>query len=303
MERAITTRLAIVGAIALGACSTVLGLEDHEAYPEDAAGVDSSLDAAPDQSLDAPTDTPSESASDAASDVVDATSDDGPPPPRVNSDIVVLYTFDEGSGNTVKDVSGNGTPLDLKIKDLFLTEWHPGYLKIKSSTIVASATPATKIYNACTASEEITVEAWVTPASTTQIGPARIVTFSPNTNERNFTLAQDNDQYFMRLRTSVTTSNGEPPVLTLPGTLTTELTHVLYTRAKDATATIYLNGTIQGTGKVVGNLSPWVDTNKLGLANEHTLDRVWFGDLHLVAVYSRALTKEEAIQNFQAGAD
>ena len=34
-----------------------------------------------------------------------------------------------------------------------------------------------------------------------------------------------------------------------------------------------------------------------------TKDRVWLGSLHLVAVYSRALTKDEALQNFAAGAD
>ncbi len=296
--------LALV-AVTAAACSTVLGLEDHEPFPADASvAADASPDVTQDVSVDTATDTAADISVDVASDAMDAASEDAPPPPpRVTKDIQVLYTFEEGSGNKVKDVSGVGAALDLTIESTGLVEWFPGYLQTKGSTLIASAGPATKIHDSCVASKEITVEAWVAPSTTGQVGPARIVTVSPDTSSRNFTLAQDNDQYFMRLRTTNTDSNGEPPVLTLPGTLTTSLTHVLYTRAADDTATIYLDGVIKGSGNIGGNFSPWEATNRFAVANEITKNRVWLGELHLVAVYSRALTATEAAQNFAAGAD
>jgi hypothetical protein len=287
-----------VSLIAAG-CSTVLGLEDHEPFPKDASVSDAGQDAGPDALQDAAVDAPA----DASADVTDANTEDSSPPERVTQDLIALYTFDEGSGDQVMDVSGVDPPLDLTIAPAFLTTWHPGYLEIKGNSLAASPGPATKIYDACTASKEITVEAWVAPATTGQQGPARIVTMSGDTSARNFTLAQDNDQYFMRLRTTNTDSNGEPPTLTLPGTLTTELTHVVFTRAADGSTTIYLNGSIQGSSKIDGTFGPWNDTFRFGLANEMTKDRTWLGSLHLVAIYSRALTKDEAAQNFAAGAD
>ncbi len=107
----------------------------------------------------------------------------------------------------------------------------------------------------------------------------------------------------MRLRTTTTDANGEPATTSSAGSLTTNLTHVLYTRAKDGSARIYPNGSIRGTRTVSGTFSPWVNSYKLGLANEHSLNRSWRGELHLTAEYSRALTQAEVSQNFAVGAD
>ena len=41
-------------------------------------------------------------------------------------DLLVLYTFQERSGTTVKDVSDTGTPLDLTIADPDAVNWIPG---------------------------------------------------------------------------------------------------------------------------------------------------------------------------------
>lgn len=288
-------------ALAAGGCSTVLGLEDHEPFPPDAPlTVDAGQDVEEDVSVEADAAPEADATADAPMDVV---SEDSAPPERVSKDLVALYTFDEGSGTTIKDVSGVSPALDLHVETGFLTAWHPGYLEIKGSTLTATTGAATKIYDACTSSNEMTLEAWVEPATTGQVGPARIVTMSVDTSSRDFTLAQDNDQYFMRLRTTSTTGNGEPPTLTLPGTLTTTLTHVVFTRESNGDTTIYLNGQIQGSSHIPGDFSNWSSSYHFGIANEMTKDRVWLGSLHLVAVYSRALTKDEALQNFAAGAD
>lgn len=110
---------------------------------------------------------------------------------------------------------------------------------------------ATKIINAVTASNAITVEAWVQPANITQDGPSRIVTLSQDTLNRNFTMAQGGsgadppDVFDFRLRTTTTSNNGIPSIRTPSGTATTMLTHVVYTRDAAGSANIYVNGFVQ----------------------------------------------------------
>ena len=220
---------------------------------------------------------------------------------------LVLYTFEEGSGTTVNDVSGVGSPLNLTVLNGAATSWVPGALSINSSTIVESSGAATKVINAVTASNAITIEAWVKPANITQDGPARIVTLSQNTGNRNFTMGQGRwgsdppDVFDLRLRTTTTSNNGMPSITTPSGTATTTLTHVVYTRDASGSAKTYVNAVSQASGTVGGNLSNWNATYKLGLANEFTLDRPWLGELHLVAIYDTALSQSQVNQRYAAG--
>ena len=222
---------------------------------------------------------------------------------RVDDGLVVLYELDEGAGTVVHDVSGVGAPLDLAIGNPAATMWIAGGLSIDSGTIVASAGAATKVIDAVTATHAITIETWVAPATTNQSGPARIVTLSANTGVRNFTLGQDLDDYDQRLRTTATTTNGIPAISTGGGALTTDLTHVVYTRAASGTATLYVDGAEAASGSIGGDLSNWDSSYRLGLANEFTMDRAWRGEIHLVAIYDRALTAAEVGQNYDAGAN
>jgi hypothetical protein len=89
-------------------------------------------------------------------------------------------------------------------------------LVINAPVLISSTEPAVKISSAVRKSHEITVEAWVKPANTTQAGPARIVTISRDPGQRNFTLGQKGGAYEMRFRTSSTSRNGEP-ALSTPG--------------------------------------------------------------------------------------
>ncbi|MCP4717283.1 MAG: hypothetical protein GY868_19345, partial [Deltaproteobacteria bacterium] len=217
---------------------------------------------------------------------------------RVTDGLQVLYTFEEGSGTTVNDVSGVGTSLDLTLENAAAVTWIAGGLVINTPTIIASSGPAAKIINTATVTNEITIEAWLRPANTDQDGPARIVTLSLNTRYRDFTLGQDMDLYDIRLRTTTTTANGKPAVDTAAGSLTTDLTHVIYTRDASGNARIYINGAQQVSGSVTGDFSTWDDTYRLALGNELTEDRPWLGTFHLAAIYDRALDPDEVVQNF-----
>jgi hypothetical protein len=230
-----------------------------------------------------------------------------PPEGRVEEGLQVLYTFQEGSGATVHDVSGAGEPLDLSIADETAVSWTAGGLSIESATLVASAGAASKVINASQASHELSVEAWLIPANATQDGPARIVTLSQDAYHRNFTLGQGlwcsypPDVYDVRLRTTTTDASGQPSLTTPAGTLSAVLSHVLYTRDAAGVARIYVDGALVMEGTRGGDLSNWASTYRLALANELSLGRPWLGELRLVAVYSRALTAAEVLQNYQAG--
>ncbi|MBW2554898.1 MAG: LamG domain-containing protein, partial [Deltaproteobacteria bacterium] len=139
---------------------------------------------------------------------------------RVTNDQVALYTFKEGSGTTVNDVSGVGAPLNLTVANEAAISWIPGGgLSVDSSTLIESGVAATKVIDAVKASNEITIEAWIKPANDTQGGPARIFTLSSNTSYRNFTIGQQTNTYDVRFRTTSTSLNGIPSVTTPAGTL------------------------------------------------------------------------------------
>ncbi len=102
-------------------------------------------------------------------------------------------------------------PLNLTIEKPEAVRWLPdGGLRVDSSTRIASAAAAGKVVQAVRRSGELTVEAWIRPANTTQAGPARIVTCSADPSRRNFTLGQALGDFEMRFRTTSTTPNGEP---------------------------------------------------------------------------------------------
>lgn len=162
--------------------------------------------------------------------------------------------------------------------------------------------PAKKIQQSIVQSKELSIEAWVKPANDNQSGPARIVSISSDTSNRNVTLGQAANAWEVRLRTKSTSVNGTPPIVSASGTCSTELVHVVYTRDSSGNSVLYVNADAIVSQPVVGDLSNWDDDFHLLVANEATSDRAWLGELHLVAIYSRALTPGEVTQNYVAGA-
>jgi len=216
-------------------------------------------------------------------------------------DLLVSYTFKEGSGDTIKDVSGVGEPLDLIIEEPANVTWIPGGgLLFKDVDLAKTEGPATKIIEACKVSNEITIVAWVKPANDELAGPARMVTLSADPSNRNFTFGQDTTGYQVRLRTTVTGNNGYEPPLRIPDTVVTDkISKLVYTRNKDEEATFYINGQqIDGdTDTIPGEMSNWNDSYFLGIGHElnreDDLGRMWLGEYHYIAIYSRALTQGE----------
>jgi len=63
---------------------------------------------------------------------------------------------------------------------------------------------------------------------------------------------------------------------------------------------VWIDGELNVTATVDGDLSNWA-AFPFGLANEFDTTRTWLGELHLVALYARALTPDEIDQNWKAG--
>ncbi|HVW02124.1 MAG TPA: DUF1549 domain-containing protein, partial [Planctomycetaceae bacterium] len=222
---------------------------------------------------------------------------------RVQADLQVLFEFGVSSDVAVRDRSGIGPGLDVRADDRGGLRHSKAGLEVTRKTLMTSERPATRLSQAIKKSEALTIEAWIQPADVEQAGPARIVTQSRNPGERNFTLGQDKDRFEVRLRTTQTSTNGIPALVSTPRAASTELTHVAYTwSAREGKGRLYVNGRLNAEQAFAGSVSNWDDSYPLSLANELTGDRPWRGAYRLVAIYSRDLSAEEVARNHAAGA-
>ena len=214
-------------------------------------------------------------------------------PPRVATGIQARYDFNEGSGSTVNDTSGVGTPLNLTIASPASVSWTSGKLTVNTATSIASPGSATKIISAAQASNALTVEAWIQPASLTLTGPARILTLTKTSSQRNLVFGQSGSRYETQLKTST----GTPALQSPASSLSVGLTHVVYTRASSGQAVYYINGVQVSTSTTTGTFATWGTDHKLILSDN------WQGSYFLMAVYGRALTSSEVQQTYLAGAN
>jgi len=240
-----------------------------------------------------------------ANGIITLTAEDGLGPAaatRVQNDLLALYTFQEGSGNTVRDQSQVAPLLNLEIQNPGATTWLSGGLRLDTPTIIRSAGAAAKLNSALPAANALTIEAWVRPANLSQTGPARLATVSVTTGSRNMTLGQDTSRYEMRLRRTTTDTNAIPLLATSTGTAQTGLQHVAYTwDGATGVGRLYVDGAERVSDSLGGDMSNWDDSFAFALGDEFTENRPWLGEMYLVAIYSRALSSAEILQNRGAG--
>jgi len=233
----------------------------------------------------------------------DAGEDAGPT--HVTEGLIALYTFEEGQGATVHDVSDVAPALDLTIQDPGAVTWAKGALVIAMPTLITSGVAASKVIQRCMLTSEITLEAWVSPTSADVSGPARIVTNSINTTERNFTLGQEYTSFYQaRIRSTLSMDTNGSPFLQSPsdaGDVKLGLTHLLVTRDADGVRRMYVNAVEVATDMLGGDFSNWETSYPLLMADELGGSRSWLGELYRIAIYERALSAAEVAQSFTAG--
>lgn len=222
---------------------------------------------------------------------------------RVVDGLVALYTFDNQDSDVVRDEAGVVPAIDLVITEPSNVEWTTDGLTLQQSTMVVENGESVRVADACRASESVTVEAWIQPRQTEGVVEARIVTMSRGTSLRNFSLGQTGTDYWFRIRTTETTVNGGEYLL-FPGAAP-RLQHVVVARDPDGVVRMYVDAEKVAQAFRVGSLEDWRSDFIFGLGNEMGLadgeDRAWLGGLGLVAVYSRGLSDDEVLVNFNAG--
>ncbi|MCG3119888.1 MAG: hypothetical protein ALAOOOJD_02441 [bacterium] len=229
---------------------------------------------------------------------------------RSTERLQALYTFEENNGAIIHDVAGTGEPLDLVINDPAAVQWVTGGLAVNAPALLATNGPATRLVEAVKSSNEITIEAWIKPASlNNNEGLARIATLASGAGTRNFLLGQRNSGFHAGLRTTTTNANASNKVLAGGAASANQLSHLVCTREPSGLTRLYLNGNEVSRRVVDGNFTSSWDTDfVLALGNEPgwfdgQTNQAWRGTFHLVAIYSRALSPNEVKQNFDFGAD
>lgn len=216
--------------------------------------------------------------------------------PRSEDNLLVRFDFTEGSGDT--SAANAGLPITLELEG---TEWlDNGALRIVSGKAQSSLADSQQISDAIIASGAYSVEAWVIPENTAQDGPARILSLSNGTQQRNFTLGQNGIYYQLRNSSGLTSNNGTPALEAIEPQVVTELTHVVATFSPAAGRSIYINGQLADAENTPDTLN-WQRDRLLVLGNETSNGRLWMGDLHQIAIHTAALTPAQVAQNFDAG--
>jgi len=230
---------------------------------------------------------------------------------RYEANQIALWEFKDGSGTTISEVSGVGTPINLELSGNY--SWLGGYgiqfTDGKAQNISgASSRLNTSLNPAAGGSGEYSIEAWAVPGNVTQ-EDANIVSYSGGDGAaRNFTLGQTMYNYdFLHL--SDTTPDPENDRVSTPAAdevLQATQQHVVVTFDPVSGRRIYVNGVLTNAMDpfTPGSLTDWDDTYALVLGNEVSNppnDRPWSGTLRLVSIHDRALSHEQIVQNFEAG--
>ena len=200
----------------------------------------------------------------------------------------------------MRDRAGKGKPLDLRIHGQGARRVEGG-IRLTGKSNLLSVGPANRLNVAIERSGEVTLEAWIRPANTQQSGPARIVTLSKDSTNRNMTLGQDGNKYDVRFRSAKTSFNGIPSLSSPAKLAEPKLQHVVFTRHRNGDARIYVNGKQVIEKKIGGGLYDWDPSYKLSIGDEVSGGRRWQGVVYLVALYNRGLTREEVRNNFEVG--
>ena len=162
---------------------------------------------------------------------------------RVHDGLVALYSFTEGSGDIVHDRSSFGSPLDLQIGEPGHIRWlAPNGIEFLLSTSIFHPRPSKKFSTSSMyLRNQLTLETWIATAHVEQSGPARIISYSPSANRRNFTLGQEGRNIVFRLRTPVSGLNGtQPQLVTKDFPVTKGLQHLVITY-RNGVETLYVN--------------------------------------------------------------
>lgn len=224
---------------------------------------------------------------------------------RVESNMIALYEFKTGSGSTAFDTSGVDPAIDLNL--IGDVDWVGSWgIRINEGKAQGSTNSSKKIHDLVTGTGEYSLEAWLVPDNVTQDGPARIVSYSGGADIRNFTLGQTLYNYDFLNRNDQSDSNGSPALSTPDAdeVLQASLQHVVLSYSPVEGRRVFVNGEdVAGLDNTPGGVlaGEWDDGFALVLGQETSGEDQWRGTVRLLAIYNRALSESDVLQNFDAG--
>jgi Concanavalin A-like lectin/glucanases superfamily/VanZ like family len=166
-------------------------------------------------------------------------------------------------------------------------------VEFPTAGVVRTFAPPGRLHRDLTSGPGFTLEVWLRSVKLNQTGPARIVSYSADTQARNFTLGQQGNTLVMRLRTTETDVNGDPPVEVADVFSAAARRHIVVTYDTHAVC-VYVDGQRRACRTSPhGLLDVWDPGHQLLLGNETTGNRPWLGTLFLVALYGRSLSAAE----------
>lgn len=131
-----------------------------------------------------------------------------------------------------------------------------------------------------------------TPLNRRQSGPARIISYSDGTLERNFTFGQEMDRLVIRLRHSGNNLNGTNPEIDIGRILPRTRTKVVFSFGPDG-ALCYRDGDPVILPEFSGDFTNWAEMH-LVIGNEWQVDLPWRGQIHSFTITNEALSAKEA---------
>lgn len=156
--------------------------------------------------------------------------------------------------------------------------------------MLVSDVPPTDLYRHLISGKGLTIELWLSAASSDQEGPARIVSYSINPWERNFTVGQEGNNLVMRLRTTNTGPNGRSGIAVADAFVPGKMQHVVVTYDY-VDERLYVDGKLRVTSAIPGgNFGTWDPSYYLVFGNEFSGGRPWDGTIAYAALYDRPLS-------------
>lgn len=228
---------------------------------------------------------------------------------RIDSDIIAKYEFKTGKNTIAFDTSGIEPAADLSLigNVAWSSAW--GIKLADAGRAQATVSGSRKFYDLLRASGEYSIETWVIPDNIDQgandDNPARIVSYSGSTDERNFTLGQYDYNYVALTRSDKSTANGLQVLATNDEDERAQasLQHVVVTFDPVRGRRIYVNGEFTGdTDPLAGAvMKDWDNGYALVVGNEVSGNRPWTGSVRFLAIHKRAMSAADIQTNFEVG--
>jgi len=213
--------------------------------------------------------------------------------------VVARWTFEEAGGATIRDMAPGGE-LDLQISDESAVTWGGGLLQIQQPVLIRTPGAATKMVKRCQTSGAISIEAWITPADSSQSGPARLFSSSIGTLAANVMLGQKGAAWVVRIRTLSSDPGGDPELSS--GSVISvnpARTHLVFVN-EGSERRLYLDGA-EVVRDGMGGIAGWDAAFPVLVANELGGDRPWRGEIHAIAVFDSALAAQDIAARYAAG--